>query len=503
MSSSLDILKTASKRRYEQAGGTSWTGAFTTGDYTKALQEIESTLNSTPDDAEGRLWWVRCQIETNTLPAMALTAPLEEIYEDLKAKPDSAELACETYALVTSLLLERSQTKIAYVMGERALEFANNASLLGNEERQLVADLYRKALEQEISRAESKLEDKDYIEGLKKNLNSISIVESKEKVVEEKPEEIPDTVSKKKVLTSKSIKEDILAAEEASDHEKNPNSLVDDRSHGRFVFLLLLLIIGPVAAFSWYYFESEKMRREEEAQALLAKVAEQKRNAEREKFKEAQKEAEEAPPEESKSQEHNQALEAVQSRLQSLNFESTPVPEPEPEPTVEEPAYVPPAIQQARGIIETVQEQHELPDELKQKSPAISPEALSQHTVTDLDRSQRAINSSRLNRGPDGKLYGPPPEKNYSGRETSPRTLDGKPLYAYEVEVFNHPQMYVTITNTNVLDAPSGLAPVIAKLEDNSKIEATSKMGPWLEIRSKAGRRGFIYAQDATLLKKK
>lgn len=77
------------------------------------------------------------------------------------------------------------------------------------------------------------------------------------------------------------------------------------------------------------------------------------------------------------------------------------------------------------------------------------------------------------------------------------RALDGSPLRSYEVEQFPEPLNYKIIARTQVMSAPSVVAASLAQLEPDAKVQVVSRMGRWLELRSLAGRRGFIYAQDA------
>lgn len=98
----------------------------------------------------------------------------------------------------------------------------------------------------------------------------------------------------------------------------------------------------------------------------------------------------------------------------------------------------------------------------------------------------------------DGRTYGPPQIVDPASGRSSERALDGSPLRSYDVERYDPPQVYETLTATNVLASPSLLSASITRLDARTPIQVTAKMGFWLEIRSNEGRTGYIYAQDAT-----
>jgi len=96
----------------------------------------------------------------------------------------------------------------------------------------------------------------------------------------------------------------------------------------------------------------------------------------------------------------------------------------------------------------------------------------------------------------DGKLYGPVTAADPVAGKSMERSLDGSPLKSYEVQKFDPPELYRTITGTNVLNAPSLMAQSIGRLESGATVRVTSIMGQWTEIRSDAGRLGYIFLKD-------
>lgn len=120
--------------------------------------------------------------------------------------------------------------------------------------------------------------------------------------------------------------------------------------------------------------------------------------------------------------------------------------------------------------------------------------------VHNLDTSSDTTTAHDLRVGPDGRVYGPPraidPAIGVQGPEGG-RALDGSPLRSYEVEQFTPPLLYRTLVSTNVLAAPSHMAESLSHLDAETPIHVVSKVGPWLELVSAQGRRGYIFAQDA------
>ncbi len=83
------------------------------------------------------------------------------------------------------------------------------------------------------------------------------------------------------------------------------------------------------------------------------------------------------------------------------------------------------------------------------------------------------------------------------GNTDKGNALDGSPLKSYVVEKYDPPLIYKTTTATDILSAPSLFAAKLTRVESGTPIRVTSKMGQWVEIRSNAGRLGYLFAKDA------
>jgi len=114
---------------------------------------------------------------------------------------------------------------------------------------------------------------------------------------------------------------------------------------------------------------------------------------------------------------------------------------------------------------------------------------------TGISNSRSTANSLKTN--PDGRVFGPPAISDPTKGSSNQRALDGSALQSYEVERYDQPQIYETITATNVLAAPSLLSQSITRLKSETPIHVTARMGLWLELISNEGKIGYIFAQDA------
>lgn len=134
--------------------------------------------------------------------------------------------------------------------------------------------------------------------------------------------------------------------------------------------------------------------------------------------------------------------------------------------------------------------------------PRLEPNDLNGIQVHNLDRTDDTTSAHDLRVGPDGRVYGPPrsidPAIGLSSPESA-RALDGTPLRSYEVEQYDQPKLYKTLVSTNVLAAPSHMAEALSHLDPETPIHVVSRIGPWLELVSAQGRRGYIFSQDAVL----
>ncbi len=67
----------------------------------------------------------------------------------------------------------------------------------------------------------------------------------------------------------------------------------------------------------------------------------------------------------------------------------------------------------------------------------------------------------------------------------------------YPIKRFSSPKVYEIIARTQILKQPSYTAEVVGTLHVGHRVEASASHGPWLRLRSKSGRAGYILSQDS------
>ncbi len=483
-----------------------WSALVDAGEYQGALQRIEQELHADGEHFTARLWWVLCQLELKSLPAMALTTPLEEIFEQLESKANLQAGGCEAFLRVSELLAKRGQLRLAVVMAERAYTLSRLAQSYSAKDRNIVAQACRSIVQQELDRAHAKLESAEYIQGLESTLDGI----------EDEEEEIDDSQSasvgteepkfgrkkNKAVFNSKSILEQSLAEDldnrvgqsSEAQVDSSPNHSVPERESQSKRVMPAIFISGAACLLLALALQFDSLFNfgADLADVELAMAS---------PVSHSSVPVLPVPPRLGAEAVDSSELDSVQSRLNQLaigtgsrsgsdDSGSAPV-------TIEDVANDPEVDKTAMQMSTEVDvaplepERRPSPPKVDQrKVPLINPDDLQVAKVEDLGQTRAP---SRVQRGRDGRMYGPPP--------TSARGLDGGAVQGVEVTQFSEPELYRTVTATAVLEAPSVLAQSVERLDANARIQVVSKMGQWLELRSTAGKRGYIFAQDAVRIK--
>lgn len=81
--------------------------------------------------------------------------------------------------------------------------------------------------------------------------------------------------------------------------------------------------------------------------------------------------------------------------------------------------------------------------------------------------------------------------------QKAPQKDSAPSIYGYEVFQFNPSKTFRLIARTRVQERPSLDSIAVSSLDAGAKVEVIEKMGPWLKLKSRMGRYGFILAQDA------
>ncbi len=519
--------------------------------YAGLLGFVESKLQDDPESLLYRLLWVRAQIELELLPTTALGAPLEEMRIRLESESNCYTLSCSTFLGVGSKLAKKSQLRIAVLVLERAFEFASKSAVLSFAEEESIRKLFLAAIESEISRAESRREDKRYISALNKKREEVINFTSKKSVkeavkgkgAERKHPTSEDASSKlpnRKLFTSKSIvteandpelkgspKDSVeflsrdgnpsssssradqsleISPEQAAAELENKRNLRASLKSALFLALFALIIVIPVYVWRVVFPTVSNT-------SLNSRLALGPTNDPVPGLQLPRLDSQGSSRPEVKSEEMA-GLDHVKERLSGLAFDRGALPS---DSTSESQANSSPEIAVTEVVKESAPTEIDKPKvvhpELPQinpvgrdnpgKVPMLDPDRLAGTKVEPLgDYSDRSSSNRTsmdgLRTGSDGRIFGPERTASDERRESAELTgPDGRPVRAVPVEELKQPIHYRTIAATEVLSAPSLLAKSVARLEANAKVQVVARMGRWLELRSNGGRRGYIYAQDA------
>ena len=120
--------------------------------------------------------------------------------------------------------------------------------------------------------------------------------------------------------------------------------------------------------------------------------------------------------------------------------------------------------------------------------------------VQRVARSERAVNRStrKISINTTGPIEPSDFPRSEVGARVQPRfSGDWSPgAVEYPVERFSSPKVFEVIARTHVVTEPAYTAEEVVILHVGHKVEAEGRHGPWLRLRSKSGRVGFVLAQD-------
>ncbi len=470
----------------------SWVEALREGNFTRALTELER--EGLPNARE-RLWWIRSQLELKKVPLGVLTSPLEETFSEMKEDQALEELLVVTLLSIATDGFLRDQRRLALIMLTRAFQLVHTSIHFKSAEKETIRTELKTHLSKELHELKAQTEtvpkkklqvQKDYIHLLEMQLAEIEAIKI---VASSKPEAaLPQTPRKEKIskqFTSKSIIEHgtrdeipVSAHAEIAASKNKANAMI-----------VVGLVLSCAALLFFFWSRSREGLRDRLAMATKAPNSGELLAPEIHGFDFKSVGLITSPA---------TSFENIQSSLDKLSKNEKselPPPSSPPEVEVEKESSTDAATSTSKGEHRDApkQEVAVLPEEDK-KAPLLDPAKLSETKVEALGETFPSGSGvgGRVVRGPDGRLYGPPPHRSGGARE-----LDGQELRGYEVNRFEPPKPYRTITETQVLEAPSLVAPSLSQLEANAKVQAVAQIGRWLEIRSTGGRVGYIYAQDA------
>jgi len=492
----------------------SWFEELSKEDFKGALVEIEKDYDPSTAAITRKLWWIRCQLATGQVPSSALTSPLEEIFENLKTSPTYAHLGCSTYLQSSLKLLEKNQMRLSVLMFDRAAELSAKHKLLSREEELSLQNFYLELLEKELVDSKKRRESKDYvtktetkIEKQKKSLASLKARKNKS----ESPSQVQFGLNSKAILDK---------AEQKEADKKQANAVIE-KTEGvqtakknetkrlkTILAIVSTLLCLALAFISWNTLFPSKNKKGDTS--LQEKASSGTINGEPKnlatptessiKRSDVTRElsSTSSSSEDSSMNSLNKRIEAIGESKDNLRIvETIPIDQTE-DANAEE--IDDEALQRSNEIRLPEQKEEELVSIGSEIDAEPIPEArIKPRTSPPIQVGSSGRKAPLLN--PNSRPVQPKlPLRNRDplASRNGEKALDGSPLRSYEVENFDPPITFKTITPTEVLVAPSLLAKSLAKLETGTHIHVTRKMGRWLKLRSKGGNIGYIYAQDAT-----
>jgi hypothetical protein len=480
-----------------------WAGSIDVENLESTLYEIEKNYHPESAALPEKLWWIRCQLNLGLVPSSALTAPLEDIFEEVKTNSEYKELALATYIQAGLKLFRKSQLRLACLMLSRAYNLRTTQGRLKFEELEAVRGFYQEVLEQEQRDAELRRESKDYLAHLADELKAC-----KEDILIQAPSDssTEEKQQPSKNLSSKQILENIK--EETSTPTSSEKVARNSKKRSQTLGLLALSIaFSVILAFAWVrIYQTEQTA---EKQSPVQSVSKDKPKEDAPSNQAKAEPAKEDPlllaKSEPVSSQSSAQMSQLDQRINNLGKQ-----------TREEPAGVDQNALQEAGKIKLPGEDDELVSiERENNGASIAKTNIPMANIPNLDR--RKIQPVSVGSSPrKAPLMDPNPPNPQAAvlpqtktplRDSDPlrnrsgeKALDGSPLRSYEVETYNPPVTFRTITPTNVLVSPSLFSKSLTRLEVDTHVHVTRKMGNWLELRSTGGRTGYIFAQDATQL---
>lgn len=530
----------------ELASGEPWEDALKRGDFDAALSDIERVLNEERNgtSATARLWWARCQLQTNRVPLTALTAPVDEIFPAIKRDPKLQLLGCSTLALLSAKLTEKGQTRLGLVLLGNAFDLAAVTDAVSESTHQALGEAYAQAIDSELLKIEGKKDPKGYAASLKKQREGIRAGTKRGvKVTPSAPAAAPPE-ERSFIWGDREFPDSTPTVVAEPLPPAPPVKAEPKRVH--LVSIIASVVVILVLLGSWdAVFVPAHLSDEEGEPGYLLAMHSPALGAPEQAFKLPRLTPRSSDAIFEKLGSLGNNLDLVGERLKNIGGakETRSAEEIRSDPDVDTAALEGKEGKALRLAKAPPREDDELesfgapkaePTLSAERAPLLNPDRLAQLPVENvgttpyrapiedtaapptaqlpsgqLPPAQQPRNDSvgplagrrdteGLRMGPDGQMYGPPRDA------TSPlitrevgTSIDGQPVRSYEVQRYPEPVLFRTIASTQVLSAPSFLATSIARLAPDTSIQVVSRMGQWLELRSIGGARGFILAQDA------
>lgn len=501
------------------------------------LKELDQNLASNPDSLESKLAWVYCNLENNTLPAVALSSPLGELFPRLLESSNMKLSGSKVYEILALKLFEKKQYKLAITFYEKAIELnESHESLTGEKlgpENNSLYSSFKEALEKELLSAEKRKEPRSYKEALEEKIKIISSVEISDvravNVESSTPKELKssetigsDTSKKDDIsfLANQSKEETRGLEDDSSDFKFKPiregqvaESPVEGAPSSSFLPLVFCILAGLGLAFLFNNFRggdfSLDFLFEDSASDFDINEAE---------FSELELE-ETKVPEENQIEPASRPL--PKSQLEKVVSETSPKNSKVYSRLTDKIENIGKNAGSSESALSENTKNKDIADLSNASTSTSSPQVLAPEPILEpqIEGGGDSQSSSSLEEeikpNPETKkevktlpkLPSNPKreviDKNDSreeferkGRRRRRPSPLSKPS-GVPVNKFDTPRTYEVVVQTDVYTAPSLRSSALVRLERGAKIKVIARFGRWLELKSKEGNRGFIFAQDA------
>lgn len=512
--------------------GDGWAHIYREGNLSAAARDVENSL-SKPGDLESlRLWWVLIQLRLELVPATVLVGSLDEVAAGQRVRADLSQLYSHVVLKLGLRLWERGQSRLGLAVLGRMLETnALGGLLLSGPSRMTYARIMKGLIAVERHESQARRESPKYLDSLserEKQIDALLEVEAKQQQEKREARAMAQSATRQ---TGSFTSKDLLAGLSGSPlatqsvASTGPKSFVLGEKSGDAdaaitpaeskrvpTSWLVALVIIFSAVSGLVYWQRQQSIFPSEFDNRLAQMGIQS-----------------DPPKleipaidpyvvGAKSVGANEDFDEIAKRLDRISSASSvQVMESSSAPTSGPPGEAP----DPRGNVlagsnspEPASGQDNPPNDRRRPDRDTS---AGQNSSVPLYPPQLeaqlppgmkipAGREGSLKVGPDGRVYGPPPEGpprdqdvgNRPPSSRAPQTLDGGPLREYIVEQFPQPKRYRVIASTDVLSRPSVFAYRLSRLERDAEVVAVARMGGWLELEPRRGVPGYIFAQDAS-----
>lgn len=441
---------------------------------------INSLKEEHPTDPIIGLLWCYCQAEEKTIPISFIAGTIAEKFATPEIFNNCPDLCFIVFIKVAELLQNEDEHRLTLLILEPLYKSLGIiSSKVTESDIETLKSLISSSVQIERKEAPKRKESKSYLQylnDLESSLNHISIGDPS------------PPISEKHLSTESLLSEPISDLMESSSRKKSSPPPTDRQFKGKYWLIAATLVfIALMFIFKDSYYKSV----ESKILKLFSSRMEGTLYSLNTNSDIIEPYLPTLPP--YSTVEKDSHLDSISERLSNIQTEelSNSSPSPEIIATKQKTPEIDKEEIESLNVIPESNEQIPI-----KKIPSL---ALSQVPVPiDLGNSNKGapVEDTSPVMKADGRTYGKVSAQDPVAGKSNERALDGSPLKSYEVEKFDPPELYFTITATNVLAAPSLMAQSVARIEPKTTVRVTSIMGQWAEIRSNAGRLGYVFFKD-------